>query len=143
MAYKIGDRVGAIESADKNSVRLFGYGTYQGSQIPPDDVVGPLCHPGLFKLQNPCILLDSGETVWGCESWWGDEGKIKETIGGREVVIVKPTTRTAPTEAERAEAAAIIAEAKSEAAAIIAEAKSAIAEAESAISSLTGRADEE
>lgn len=44
-------------------------------------------------LTNPCILLDSGKTVWGMECWWGDEEAVKQRLerfqaGGAEVVIV-------------------------------------------------------
>jgi hypothetical protein len=30
--FNIGDRVGAIQSADKETVRLYGYGTYRAEQ---------------------------------------------------------------------------------------------------------------
>ena len=29
-------------------------------------------------LSSPCILLDSGERVYGCECWWGGEDQVKE-----------------------------------------------------------------
>jgi hypothetical protein len=39
---------------------------------------------------NPKIVLDNGETVWGCECWWGPEDKIKNMIGEREIVSITP-----------------------------------------------------
>lgn len=109
---KIGDRVGAIESADSCAVRMFGYGVYEGDHVRPDDL------PGVFGslaeireaaieangpekqwteaqrrtfnwlASNPRIRLDSGDVVWGCQCWWGPEAEIKKTIGDRQVVIV-------------------------------------------------------
>ena len=109
---KIGDRVGAIRSADKDTVRLFGYGVYEGDHVRPDSV------PGMFGTtaearkmaievygpesqwtdiqrlafrrlcENPRIRLDSGDVVWGCQCWWGPEDEIKRAIGDRVVEIV-------------------------------------------------------
>jgi hypothetical protein len=78
MKYEPGSRVGAIRNANQQTVRLFGYGTYQGMEIPPTEV-WPLSEP------NPKIQLDSGETVWGCECWWASEDEVKARIGGRTV----------------------------------------------------------
>ena len=75
----IGQRVGAILSADKNVVYLLGYGVYDGD----------MRHPEL-GFPNPRITLDGGGHVWGCECWWGPEAMIKEKIGDREVVHVVP-----------------------------------------------------
>ena len=110
---RIGERVGAIQSADAMTVELFGYGTYEGDHVPPEDVEGPFGRLGLFGAKNPMIRLDDGTVVWGCESWWGPEEKIRAAIKGREVVIVKPT-RTPPTDDERAQVAAMMAAAKKE-----------------------------
>jgi hypothetical protein len=90
VTYEIGSRVGAIKSADQAEVRFFGYGTYQGEEIPDEGVggFGSIIREAGHK--NPKILLDSGDTVWGCECWWGSEQKIKDSIGARKIVIVKP-----------------------------------------------------
>jgi len=74
----IGDRVGAVQSADEKEVRLFGYGIYEGD----------MPHP-VMKMSNPKIRLDDGRVVWGCECWWGPEKQIKEFIGDKKVTIVK------------------------------------------------------
>lgn len=76
---EIGSRVGAIRDANKDVVNFFGYGVYDGSVEHPD-----------MGFPNPRITLDDGDVVWGCECWWGPEDKIKDTIGERKVVIVKP-----------------------------------------------------
>ena len=84
---QIGERVGAIISASPDRVRMFGYGTYQGEEIPPSEIIGPF---GPMKIPNPKILLDSGEVVWGCECWWGPEVKIQEAVGNRPVQTSTP-----------------------------------------------------
>jgi hypothetical protein len=91
-----------------DGVRLFGYGVYVGDHVPPEDVMGPFCRPGLYGFENPKLVLDDGSVVWGCESWWGPESTIRFFVHGRAVTIVKPT-RTPPTDQERIDAAEAIA----------------------------------
>lgn len=77
---KVGMRVGVILSSEPEEkvVNLFGYGVYGGEQpLPPE--FGPL-----EGLPNPCILLDSGEKVWGIECWWGPEARIKAYVTDAE-----------------------------------------------------------
>lgn len=76
----IGDRVGAILSANENTVKLLGYGMYAGEEIPPD---GFLHDAGI---KNPKIQLDNGGVVWGYQCWWGDEQRVKQIIGDRAVI---------------------------------------------------------
>jgi hypothetical protein len=82
---KTGDRVGAILSKEGKECKLLGYGVYEGDH--------PLeMFPG-FMTDNPRIRLDSGETVWGWECWWGPEEKFKQelekfTAGGGHIVNV-------------------------------------------------------
>jgi len=76
--FNIGDKVGAIQSADKETVRFYGYGTYKGEQDHPE-----------YGFPNPKIELDNGKVVWGCECWWASENKVKEMIGDRKVVVVE------------------------------------------------------
>lgn len=82
---KIGDRVGAIQSANKETVKLYGFGTYQGDEVPPKEVDSFLSELGLY---NPKIVLDNGKVVWGCQCWWGSEEKVKTMIGNRKVEVV-------------------------------------------------------
>ena len=76
MKPKVGDRVGAILSANATTVNLLGYGVYDG-----DLEGGPAPFP------NPRITLDDGRIVWGCECWWGAEEQVKASIGNRQVVM--------------------------------------------------------
>ena len=82
MTSKINDRVGAIQSANDDEVRFFGYGKYVGDEIP--------CRGFLQELQmpNPCIVLDNGKKVYGFECWWGDAKKIENMIGDRKIIEV-------------------------------------------------------
>ena len=79
----VGDRVGAVCSANDTEVRFFGYGTYAGDEIPPKEAGG-------FNLgiPNPKIELDNGKAVFGCECWWGSEEKVIAMIGDRKIVVV-------------------------------------------------------
>jgi hypothetical protein len=78
--YKVGDRVGAICSANGERVAFFGYGTYQGDHVPDQDY-GPFCKMLRAEgIANPKIVLDSGEVVYGCECWWGAEAVVHERI---------------------------------------------------------------
>lgn len=40
--------------------------------------------------KNPRIDLDSGETVWGFQCWWGPEDGFEDWVAGRTVVNVSP-----------------------------------------------------
>lgn len=85
MSANVGDRVGAILSANDTTVELIGYGVYEGRAIHPE-----------LGFPNPCIKLDNGNLAWGCQCWWGPEEKIKEMIGARQVVNVTPTGEVLP-----------------------------------------------
>ncbi len=63
---KVGTRVTAILDARDGVVRSFGDGVYAGDFPLPPEAGG-----FNFGQVNPRIDLDSGKTVWGCESWWG------------------------------------------------------------------------
>ena len=78
----VGTRVGAILEADETTVKLLGYGTYAGNEVPP---YGFLHEAGI---PNPKIILDNGSVVWGYQCWWGDEEKTKQVIGTRNIVPV-------------------------------------------------------
>lgn len=98
---KVGERVGAILDSDDKTVRLFGFGTYEGDEIPPDlnDDFSSCFHSE--GICNPKIKLDSGQIVWGFECWWGPEANIVKMIGNREVVHVDVDARRADIEARQ------------------------------------------
>jgi hypothetical protein len=84
--YQIGDRVGAIMSADKDEVRIFGYGQYMGEEVPPPEITMFGLSLAAMGHTNPKILLDSGKVVWGCECWWGPEDQVKASVHDRKVM---------------------------------------------------------
>ena len=90
MDHPIGTRVGAFASVKGGTVLLFGYGTYLGDEIPPDEgdpsLTGVLHAAGIA---NPKIRLDHGEIIWGCECWWNTEDFVKEMIQTEGLTIVE------------------------------------------------------
>jgi hypothetical protein len=75
-----GTRVGAILSFAKDEVEFLGYGEYVGDRV-PDEAVGPVAEAlREYQQRNPCIKLDNGEFVFGCECWWGTEEEIKTQL---------------------------------------------------------------
>lgn len=82
MGQKPGDRVFAVQSANREQVFLLGKGVYEGDFAPPGDE-----WPEGYK--NPRIKLDDGGTVWGYQCWWGAEDRFDNWAQGREVVPVK------------------------------------------------------
>jgi len=78
---QVGARVGAIIDQDDEQVRFLGYGVYEGDKVPDDDAAGPMAETlREYSVTNPCIKLDNGDTVWGCECWWGDESEMKKHL---------------------------------------------------------------
>jgi len=79
--YEVGERVGAVLGVKDNVVEFLGYGVYEGEQKVSEDAVGmfaEMCRQ--MDRPNPCILLDSGKRVYGCECWWGTEEQIKPML---------------------------------------------------------------
>lgn len=74
----IGRRVYAVKNADEDNVYLYGFGVLEGYEI-PSGAVGDTAKLALQSGNlNPKITLDSGETVWGCEIWWGPENQFNQ-----------------------------------------------------------------
>lgn len=90
---EINQRVGAVASVKNGKMKLFGYGVYLGNKIPEtDDIKSMGVSLKKYDLSNPCIQLDNGDIVWGCECWWGAEEEIKKTESQcKEVVIISPS----------------------------------------------------
>lgn len=80
----IGERVLAVAGMQDGVVRSFGEGTYQGRQPVPEGR-GNL---GIDGWTNHCIDLDSGETVYGHECWWGPPDKMTAMIGEARVEMI-------------------------------------------------------
>jgi len=90
---KIGSRVGALAAQKDGAAFLFGYGTYQGEHVPPDDgpstSYGSLAH--LVGLRVPKIVLDNGDVIWGYECWWGSEEEINAIIEKGKLLVIDIT----------------------------------------------------
>lgn len=90
---KVGERAGAMLSANANEVKLLGYGVYAGDFVPVDAKgMGALLAEAECK--NPRIDLDDGGHVWGCECWWGPEEQVRKRVAAFKdagAVIVNAT----------------------------------------------------
>jgi hypothetical protein len=85
---KIGDRVGAVQSAKGGVVKLFGFGVYEGDFV-PTEAVGFIADAAREAgITNPRIKLDSGKVVYGCECWWGSEAAVQKRFAGQKIVEV-------------------------------------------------------
>lgn len=73
-----GSRVIALQCVEGNIVKSFGEGVYAGDFI----------HPGL-GFENPRIDLDNGDTVWGCECWWGPIDRLKAKYADKQWETVR------------------------------------------------------
>lgn len=91
MSYQVGTRVLAISHSDKSKAYVFGYGTYEGEKTPKDFPTEhqPVGMMGQWIVQdgrdNPCIKLDNGKYVWGCECWWGPAEGAEKHLEGLEI----------------------------------------------------------
>lgn len=78
---KVGDRVAAVVDIDpeKKVITLYGYGVYEGEEIPEDPNVKFMGLPA-SDLRRPLrkIQLDSGQIVWSFECYLADEAEIKK-----------------------------------------------------------------
>ena len=88
---KPGDRVLAASHLADGVLHVFGEGVYEGDFVPGPEAVGWMA--GLLRdagRTNPRIkLLDTDETVWGAECWWGPAADI--LAGASAVVTVSIT----------------------------------------------------
>lgn len=87
-----GERVFAVfRTKCDGSIDVFGSGTYLGDKF-PEEIIGYMIFSNEVckdrDIINPCIELDSGKMVYGCECWWGNEGRMKEVLDGRVLNFV-------------------------------------------------------
>jgi len=80
----VGSRIFAISYADAKEVRLYGFGVRLPDALPLD-AVGELAEYSRDKL-NPCLKLDNGDILYGCECHWDIEIWWDKFLMGRKVV---------------------------------------------------------
>lgn len=100
MRRKVGERVGAILGRDETELQFIGFGTYQGEKpLPPkpDGPVGTIAEAvRAVGMPNPCIALDGGGVVWGCECWWGSEHKVRRQLNAAAQLGIRITKINMP-----------------------------------------------
>lgn len=79
MSTEVGARVGAILSSGEGSIKILGYGVRLADQI-PDPALNVKLYGRSVDSPNPCIRLDSGKLVFGCECWWGSEIDVRKIV---------------------------------------------------------------
>lgn len=87
MSSPIGSRVGVIFGGDSGTkvLRVLGYGVRAPDEVPNADAGGWMAD-ALREAQvpNPCMVLDNGDRVYGCECWWGSEPAVNGQIASHE-----------------------------------------------------------
>ena len=74
-----GTKVLCLHSVKNGVARFFGKGEYVGQRKPqPNEKVFFMGHRVMWLV--PCIELESGKRVYGCECWWGEESAVKEKL---------------------------------------------------------------
>lgn len=114
-AVEVGERVGCISHSDgtTRTVFIFGFGKYVGRRIPHgaggswgkslveatnvvlNEAKEKMSEEDFKKVEervvelygNPCLELDNGQLVFGCECWWASEAQVKEQIGRFDKVV--------------------------------------------------------
>ncbi len=86
-------RVIALRNADKETLKayVYGEGLFIGHRRPPNGTAtpfGPMDEGFPSDFKNPCIMLDGGGIVWGCQCWWGPVGVMKEKFTDYSVEMV-------------------------------------------------------
>ncbi len=71
--FPVGARVGVFLYATEDVLKLIGYGTYQGDELPPENILAPWGPAALIGKDIPKLVLDDGTVFWGCEGWWAPE----------------------------------------------------------------------
>ena len=74
----VGTRVKLVSHIDDDTIYCFGYGIYEGFKRPcdfpkdqrPAGLLGQILVEN--EHDNPCIKMDDGNYIWGCECWWGE-----------------------------------------------------------------------
>ena len=80
----VGSRIFAISYADMAEVRLYGFGIRLPDALPLD-AAGELAAHSRDKL-NPCLKLDNGDILYGCECHWDLEIWWDKFLMGRKIV---------------------------------------------------------
>ena len=80
----VGSRIFAISYADAAEVRLYGFGVRLPDALPLD-AAGELAERSRDKL-NPCLELDNGDVLYGCECHWELESWWDQFLMGRKIV---------------------------------------------------------
>lgn len=87
MGAKLGDKVFAVSHGDNDNIYFLGFGVYESDEIPSEDTLGMMASLLRMREQkNPKLVLDNGESVWGCECYWGPTDQFRSFANMRKIV---------------------------------------------------------
>lgn len=85
----VGTRAVAMDSSDKHSVSIFGYGVYIGDEIPDASAEGAQSAMArMLGVAVPVLRLDDGSTVYSTEAHCGPEEGFSQWVGDRELKML-------------------------------------------------------
>lgn len=85
-------KVIAIQSVKNGIIKLYGKGKLVPNQVPNEEPFAS------SNIKNPCILLKSGEYVWGYQCWWGEKKAVEKKLGKKNIkkADIVPTPNIQP-----------------------------------------------
>jgi hypothetical protein len=88
MKHEIGSRVFAISHSTCDSIYLYGFGVYEGDFVPVEAAGWLAKSARELEHKNPRTRLDSGEVVYGCECYWGQEAQFAKISARLKIVNI-------------------------------------------------------
>jgi len=89
MSAKLGDKVFVVAWGDNDNIYFLGFGVYEGDEVPGEDVAGMM--GSLLRMReqkNPKLVLDNGDSIWGCECYWGPTDQFRSFSNMRKIVPI-------------------------------------------------------
>ncbi len=87
MGAKPGDKIFAVTHGDDDNIYFLGFGVFEGEEIPEEGTVGMMASLLRMREQkNPKLVLDNGDSIWGCECYWGPADQFRSFANMRKII---------------------------------------------------------
>ncbi len=83
-----GPEVAVVVSLDDDTLYFLGYGRVGPAQVPPEGLGMLTDALHAANERTPTITMDTGETVYGCECWYGDAAEFDATANESDLESV-------------------------------------------------------